>query len=693
MTLPAPTSAIAAKLPAPDLTTLLECAWRHKWLSLVAGSLVAVLCAAGGWFGVPARYKAIAMVRLGGPQGLIEKPNESSNAQREFRSTQQELIRMPHVLRRALESPKVAALDELHDNPDAFDLVSSRLELELPRGSEILRIGVQHDRAEIAFVLANAVTEAYLEEVHRADQEDIEKRTGTLDKLHATTEERLGKTWSELQSLARQLGSGDPAALSLQAQAEIENYRSYARRLRDLRTEKRESERLVKSIQDSPEMLSKEVSENTSQNSVRYAMFTAKLKREQALARWGPDHPEVKAATREENLLSEYYQKSAAEDKPEPRSRKEELLSEPLAAIARLSHEEQALESMIKEIEDRLQILGGDNTSKLEILRNEISRMEKLSDRLWQTREHLEVERHADNRVQLVSYASLPGRRDLSKRNKLTLILAAAGFGLTLFLIVAFELLTGRLHSLRDAGKRTGLEMLGALPPLPGKLVNTGTSDLHPQAADPQALTPPAPHAAPDAPAKLRAELDMLVARLLHHPTLGKPQTILVASAASNHERANFAAHLAQTLARAGKKTIVVDLDLRDCVPQRVFHQPSSGGLTELLHRNVNAHDLQLQNGIPNLKFLPVGRYPQEPLTVLTHSRLEDLLKQLKQDFEFVILDTAPVTEFPDAVHVGRLADVALLSIRKNISCSARVVQARERLERIGLPVMGALIQ
>ncbi len=699
---PAPTSAASAKSSAPDLTTLIECVWRHRWLCLVAGSVLAVLGATGGWFGIPARYKATALIRLGSPQGLIDKPNESSNAQREFRSTQQELLRMPHVLRRALESPKVASLDEIRGNPDAFELLSSRLELELPRSSEILRVAIQHDRAEIAFVLANAITDAYLEEVHRGDREDVEKRSTTLDKLHAAAEERLGKTWSELKSLARQLGSGDPAALSLQAQAEIENYRAYARRLRELRTQKRESEQLVKSIQDSPELLSKEIPENTSQNSVKFVMFTAKLKKEQALAKWGPNHPDVLVAAGEENLLREYYQKAVTEEEQEPRSRKEELLSEPLAAIARLSHEEQSLESMIKEIEDRLQILGGDNTAKLEIFRNEIGRMEKLSDRLWQTRENLQVESHADNRIQLVSYATLPTKRDTSKRNKLTPVFAGAGFALIMLLVAIGELRTGRLHSLRTAAQRTGLEMLGELAELPEAV----------SLAELQAIAYGSAQAA-----VWQSQLDMLAAKLIHHPVANQARTILVTSASTNQERAGLTVCLAATLARTGKKTVALNLDLRnstacvhltelsdggltewlDVVPQKVraaWREEASGcGLTEWLDRSGACEDLKLHDDVPNLYLLPVGTHTAESLTVVTHARLEQLVNYLKQHYDYVILDTAPVVKFPDALHLGRLADVAILSVLKKVSRSASVVQAKDCLEKIGVPVLGTMLQ
>lgn len=297
---------------APDLGVLLGCVIRHLPACLLLGVAASTAGALVGLKFVPAQYKATSMIRLGGPEGVISKPNESSNAQREFRHTQQELLKMPHVLRRALEASEVVALGTY--NPATVDLedLAEALVLDLPRSSEILRISVLHDRAENAYLLTNAITDSYLEEIQRGRESTVEKRITTLDRLQTTTEEQLGDAWQQLQALARQLGSGDPTSLSLQSQAEIENYRAYSRHLRELRGERREAERLVESIRLAPETLSREMPEDASMHSVRYAMFQAKFRREEAEKKLGPDHPTVAKARSEEEALQAFYQKTAA---------------------------------------------------------------------------------------------------------------------------------------------------------------------------------------------------------------------------------------------------------------------------------------------------------------------------------------------------------------------------------------------
>jgi len=669
-------SSSAQKQPFPEWSTLAECAQRHLPLCFVAGCLFAGIGTAAAVFCVPAHYKATAMVRLGDPKGLVDTPHESSTAEREFRHTQKELIRMPHVIQRALETPQLAELEEARGDPETVKRLADSIELELPRSSEILRISISRPRAEDAYLLTNAVTDAYLKEIRREHKEEYERRLAALDQLHVRAEARLSDAWYELQSLAKQLGCGDPAALSLQAQAEIENYRAYARRLREIRAEKRDADRVIESLTVSPEMLKQEVPENASMHNVKFGMFTAKLKREKALAKYGKNHPDVLAAEQEEGLLRKYYQDATSGEALEHMDPKERVRAETLGTLANLKHEEEALESLIRDMDHRLELLGGDNATKLEMLRQNICRMEKLCDRIWQTRENLQVERHAAHRVQPVSYSSLPTEVDTAKRDKLVMMLAAAGFGLGVFLIAIGEFLTGRIHSIRDAQKRTGVEILGTLTTLPCQVASE--SEIEREALDRYD--------------RLHRELDVIAARLVHHSTTANAQSILASNATSSEGSVRLVDHLAAAFARSGKKTILVDLDFRNPHPRHDFRRQSAEGVSELIFGKTCLEDLPLATGIPQLDFLPAGQAVTTPLPIFTHPAFAEFFDRLKQGYAHVIVAAPAVLEFADALHVARFVDVAMLPILRNTSRSNSIVQAKERLEATGIPVLGAFV-
>jgi len=666
----------APKQPVPDWSALAECAHRHLPLCFVAGCLFAGIGAAAAMLCVPAHYKATAMVRLGDPKGLVETPHESSTAKREFRHTQKELIRMPYLIHRALETPQLAELEEARGDRETVERLVESIELELPGNSEILRLSIAHPRAENAYLLTNALTDAYLEEIRREDKEEFERRLAALEQLHVRAEERLSDAWYELQSLAKQLGCGDPAALSLQAQAEIENYRAYARRLREIRAEKRDVDRVIKSITISPEMQTTEISENASMHNVKFGMFTAKMKKEQALTRYGKKHPDVLAAEQEENLLREYYLKATSEEMLEQEDPKEEMLAEPLATLANLKHEEESLESLIRDMDHRLQSLGGDNATKLEMLRQNVRRMEKLCDRIWQTRENLQVEQHAAHRVQPVSYASLPTHVDTAKRNKCAMLLTAAGFCFGAILVAVAEFLTGRVHSIRDVKTRAGLETLGALPALPCQVI-----------ADSEASG-----RTRDRYERLYRELDVIAARLPHHTAMADLKSILVSSASSSRESVRLADHLAAAFARTGKRTVLVDLHLRNPRARSYFDNRSSWGVSEIVRGVGDLAHISLSTGTPHLDFLPAGQPVTAPTAIFTDPAFASLFGRLKQEYEYVVAASPAVLDCADSLHIARLVDVAMLSILRNTSRSSSIVQARERLNAAGIPVLGAFV-
>lgn len=720
---------------------MVACAWRYRWVALLMGFLFAGMGAVAGHVLIPAKFNASSLVRIGGASWVVDRRTESSTDARQFRKTQLELLQMPHVLQRALESPQVKELGVLGSDPESIEGLRDFLVLELPNTSEILRISVQHDRADVAFLLANAVTESYLSEIRRDSEELLAKRLAVLEELHAATEDRLARAWGDFRAMARQLGASDLGALSLQAQAEIANYRDSNRRLQELRAEKREAERIVKSLRESPEDYAAEIP-NEDQISIRYALFQVKLRKQQELAKWGKKHPNVLAAQQNEDIFLEFYQKGLMEQEEEERrvkSREEELLMEPMATLARLGAEEQALEAMMQEIDDRMQLLGGESVAKLEVIRNDIRRMERLSDRIWETRENVQVERHADERVQLVTFASLPDQRDTSKRKKLSLVLVVGGFGFAVFLVAAGEFLTGRLHSAREATQRTGLTVLASLPRLPEKVLDTE------------------PGLSPKETNLLNSQLDMLVAQLKHDPQTDDPRTILVTSPRRARERERLAGHLAAALARTGHRTVMVDFDLRgrpalvvfpnadpmisdqpQCAPpddvaaartsETVSDQPPAGFTAErdaVVSSNpsdigsdpmvfASGPDLStleagrdsedptrppfpakmplIGTGLANLDLLRPSRVSTEPLPVFAHPELPKLLDTLKQLYTYVVIDVPEVLEYPDAMHLGRLADVLLLSLQRNKSVAGDVIQAQAELAQHGRPVLGTMI-
>ena len=102
--------------------------------------------------------------------------------------------------------------------------------------------------------------------------------------------------------------------------------------------------------------------------------------------------------------------------------------------------------------------------------------------------------------------------------------------------------------------------------------------------------------------------------------------------------------------------------------------------------------ELPLATGMANLDYLAGAHETDEPLPILTHPKLPELIEQFKQHYAFIVIEVAGVLEYPDAVHVGRLTDAAVLSVLKNSSVAGSVGQAYDRLAQSSRPVFGTLV-
>jgi Mrp family chromosome partitioning ATPase len=96
--------------------------------------------------------------------------------------------------------------------------------------------------------------------------------------------------------------------------------------------------------------------------------------------------------------------------------------------------------------------------------------------------------------------------------------------------------------------------------------------------------------------------------------------------------------------------------------------------------------------GVANLDLLQPTRVTTEPLPVFAHPELPELLEALNDLYAYVVLEVPEVLDYPDAMHLGRLADVSLLAVQRNRSVAYSVAKALSKLAQHGRPVFGVMI-
>ena len=164
---------------------------------------------------------------------------------------------------------------------------------------------------------------------------------------------------------------------------------------------------------------------------------------------------------------------------------------------------------------------------------------------------------------------------------------------------------------------------------------------------------------------------------------------ILVTSTISGEGKSFISANLAISLSLLGKKVVIVGLDIRKPGLNKVFNIPKKEhGITQYLtNTTANLMDFVQPSDInKNLFILPNGTVPPNPTELLARGGLEKAIETLKANFDYVILDTAPVGMVTDTLLIGRVADLSVYVCRADYTHKAEFTLINELAENNKLP-------
>lgn len=170
---------------------------------------------------------------------------------------------------------------------------------------------------------------------------------------------------------------------------------------------------------------------------------------------------------------------------------------------------------------------------------------------------------------------------------------------------------------------------------------------------------------------------------------------ILVTSTISGEGKSFISANLAISLSLLGKKVVIVGLDIRKPGLNKVFNIPKKEhGITQFLtNPTINLMDLVQPSDINrNLYILPGGTVPPNPTELLARDGLEKAVETLKKNFDYVILDTAPVGMVTDTLLIGRVADLSVYVCRTDYTRKAEFTLINELAENNKLPNLSIAI-
>jgi receptor protein-tyrosine kinase len=167
--------------------------------------------------------------------------------------------------------------------------------------------------------------------------------------------------------------------------------------------------------------------------------------------------------------------------------------------------------------------------------------------------------------------------------------------------------------------------------------------------------------------------------------------TIALLSACPSEGRSQLAAELAISFSQLGRRTLLVDTDLRQPKQQSLFGSTNRTGLAEAIAHNQKPlfHPVE---GLPQLSLLTSGTIPPNPLELLSDGRFAKLLQDWRKSFEFVILDTPPVRSYADGLAIATLAGKVLVISRGQRTSFKDTRELLRRLATTQSQILGAVI-
>lgn len=174
--------------------------------------------------------------------------------------------------------------------------------------------------------------------------------------------------------------------------------------------------------------------------------------------------------------------------------------------------------------------------------------------------------------------------------------------------------------------------------------------------------------------------------------SLDNPITTLVVTSPSPDEgKSTTIANLAVTMAQSGRKTVVVDCDLRRPSLHTIFDLKAEPGFVNYMLADDMAIPLQV-TGIENLKLLACGTKPPNPADMLGAQKVDQLIAKLKEEAEIILFDAPPVVAVTDAVVLGAKVDGVLLVIQAGKTKRDHAERAKDILAKANVRIVGATL-
>ncbi|MBC6316287.1 CpsD/CapB family tyrosine-protein kinase [Listeria grandensis] len=168
-------------------------------------------------------------------------------------------------------------------------------------------------------------------------------------------------------------------------------------------------------------------------------------------------------------------------------------------------------------------------------------------------------------------------------------------------------------------------------------------------------------------------------------------KSVLITSSEPDSGKSIICANLAVVFAQQGKKTLLIDGDLRKPTVKKIFPEAKTHGLTGILTNKITIQDAICDTDVKDLYVLPAGIVPPNPSELLGSAKMQQVYAELYEQFDQIIFDTPPIQLVVDAQLLCSLVDGSILLVRNDHSSKENSKKALEKLQSGKARVLGSI--
>jgi polysaccharide biosynthesis transport protein len=656
---------------------------RHRWVIL--GTIVTcMLATAIISLRLTPIYESTATVDIDrrAPTGILgqESTQLITNDADQFIATQIKLIESNSVLRPVAEKYHLREIERGKPQSDpvkeaeaqAAPVVLKRLKVTRPPNTYLLLISYRSPDRELSANVANAIAESYLEHTYLIRYKSTEGLSRFMEKQLEELKAKMEGSSLKLAQFERELNVINPeektsilSSRLLQLNTEYTN----------AQTDRVRKEAAYASIRSGSPEAAQVSSQGEALKKLTEALHEAQRKFAQVQTQYGAKHPEYRAA---ESQVAE-AQLQLAETR---RSIAQRVAIEYREAVDR----ESMLEKAVAETKSEFDRLNA-RSFEYQTLKREADTDKKLYEELVRKIKEATINAGFQNSSIRIADAALPAFKPVFPDVPLNLVLA---FLLSAFAAVsaavASDFLNNTVRDPEQVSRALNTQVVGILPVVKewrGRLLPLGGPGLL---------------AAPGVPQE-KEQLNGFdeAIRTLRNSILltdfdRRLRTMMVTSASPSEGKSTIATYLAAAHAQQGRKTLLIDGDLRRPSVHRRFDVPNTTGLSDILTGQLGWRAaVRHSQSMAGLDVLVAGP-PSRRATDLIGGVLAELLEQAGREYDFVVLDSPPLLGFPEPLQMAAAVDGVLLVALAGQTSRSALATAVQTLARLRANVVGVVL-